>query len=186
MELTSFSETDKLIATTLIDSINEDGFLSCALDDIIVTLQSETEVDILEVEAVLHRIQQFDPIGSGARNLSECLTIQIDYLPLFPHRKKAKILISRYLDLLGKRDYSALKRRLNLSIGELQEIILAIQTLNPRPGNIFGKKHSEYIVPDAFAIKHEGKWAVQLNRENMPHLQINHHYFSLIQRNNVV
>ncbi len=183
MELTPFSENDLLIAAAIIDSINEDGFLTCDISDIQATVQDTVEVNTQEVEAVLHRIQQFDPLGVGARNIGESLKVQLEHLaPDFPWRDKAKELVMHHLELLGKRDYAALRRRLGLSMEELHEVIQCIQSLNPRPGTEIGGSSAEYVIPDVYTYKKHGKWVVELNPECMPKLRINDHYAGLIRR----
>lgn len=182
MQLTPFSDTDRQIATIIIDAINEDGFLTCSIEEILATVKQVTDVDKGEIEAVLHHIQQFDPLGVGARDLSECLKVQLDFLPAFALRDKARELICNYLELLGKRDYPTLRRRLRLSSEQLREVIHCIQSLNPRPGNQIGSRSPEYLVPDLYAYKRYGKWIVELNPECTPHLQINRYYSSLIRR----
>jgi RNA polymerase sigma-54 factor len=182
MQLTPFSDTDKLIATTIIDAINEDGFLVCPLAEIVATVKQACDVEMEEVEAVLHRIQRFDPVGVGARSLSECLKVQLDHQPSSKWRNKAQELVCHHLELLGKRDYPALKRRLGLTLDELREVIQAIQSLNPRPGTKIGGPSPEYIVPDVYTYKKHGKWHVELNPECTPHLKINHDYASLVRR----
>lgn len=180
MQLTPFSDSDKLIAAALIDSINEDGFLTCSLAEIIQTLKP-TEISEIQVQAVLACIQHFDPIGVGARNLGECLKIQLEYLPS-PWRDKAQTLVSNHLELLAKRDYQALKRHLQLSLEELQQVINCIQSLHPRPGIKIDHRAAEYIIPDVIAYKKEKNWQVALNQEIIPQLKINTHYASFIQR----
>lgn len=183
MQLTPFSDTDRLIAATIIDAINEDGFLTSSLEDIAATLMPNIEVDIAEIEAVLHRIQQFDPIGVGSRTLEECLSVQIKHLPLAtPWHHQAQMLITHYLLLLGKHDYATLRRRLGLSSEELQEVIHLIQTLNPRPGTQIGQRAAEYIIPDAMVYKKQGKWIVELNSQSTPDVTINDYYASLIRQ----
>ncbi len=182
MQLTPFSDSDRLIATTIIDAINEDGFLVCPLEEIVTTVKQACDVEETEVEAVLHRIQRFDPVGVGARSLSECLKVQLDQLPSLKWRNKAKELVSFHLELLGKRDYPALRRRLGLTLDELREVIHCIQSLNPRPGTKVGGRAPEYIVPDVYTFKKHGIWQVELNPVCTPHLQINRHYASLIKR----
>ncbi len=182
MQLTPFSDTDRVIATTIIDSINEDGFLTCSLDDILATVSSLGEIELKEIETVLHRIQRFDPVGVGARNLSECLKIQLEQPNTSPYYNKAKELVSQHLELLGKRDFATLKRRLGLSIEELREVIACIQALNPRPGTKIGQRLPEYVVPDVYTFKKNNVWQVELNPECTPNLQINPYYASLIKR----
>lgn len=186
MDLTPFSETDRIIATTLIDAINEDGFLTCSLQEILSTVKPEVDIDEAEAEAVLHRIQLFDPLGVGARNLRECLLIQLAHLPSFtPWLSQAHDLVSYHLELLGKHDYATLRRRLGLSLEELREVVQCIQSLNPRPGTALSIREPEYIRPDLFTYKKTGKWHVKLNQECIPHLQINQNYASLIRRKDI-
>jgi RNA polymerase sigma-54 factor len=183
MQLTPFGDTDYLIATALIDAINESGFLSCSLEDIVATLNQSIEVDVPAVEAVLHRIQHFDPIGVGARDIGEYLTVQLNQLPPnTPCRAKAKDLIAHYLDLLIKHDYATLKRRLGLTLEQLHEVIHCIQSLNARPDIERGGKTLGYVVPDVYAYKKEGQWKVVLNPECTPPLKINPYYAALIRR----
>lgn len=177
MQLTPFTETDKLIAAAIIDSINPDGFLTTSLEDIIATLKPNIEADIPEVEAVLHRIQQFDPIGVGSRNLEECLQVQIKHMPSStPWHHQAQMLITHHLMLLSKHDYNTLRRRLDLSKEELQEVINLIQKLNPKPGNNISDRIPEYITPDVTVRKKNKEWVVELNKQWLPQIQINHDY----------
>lgn len=183
MRLARLNDTDHLIATIIIDSINDDGYLSCSLDDIITTAKQTIEVDKAEVEAVLHRIQQFDPIGVGARNIGECLELQLQNLHPTPIRNKACELVTHHIQLLAKRDYATLKRRLGLSSDKLQLVIQSIKSLNPKPGTKIGYRTTEYIVPDVFTYKRHGQWSVTLNRQWTPRLQINQYYAALLQEN---
>ncbi len=185
MQLTPFSDTDRLIATLLIDSINDDGYLENSIESIHSTLSedSELEIEIDEVQAVLQRIQQFDPISVGARNLSECLKIQLRYLPQeTPWYKQTTTLVDSHLKLLAQRDYPALKRKLGVNLDELEQIILLIRTLNPKPGRKISNSTAEYITPDVYVFKKNNKWVVELNPECTPHININNRYASLIKR----
>lgn len=183
MQLTPFTLQDKLIAISLIDAIDEDGYLTSSLEDIQLTLKNDIEVDIDEIEAVLHLIQQFDPIGVGARDLSECLTIQLKALPPeHPWRDKAIALVSHDLSLLGKRDYAALRRNLGLSMDDLRSVIQCIQTQHPKPGQLIANTPPEYIIPDVYVRKRAGKWVIELNPECTPEIKINQQYAALIRR----
>jgi RNA polymerase sigma-54 factor len=180
MDLTPFTDTDKFIAENIIDSINEDGFIEGVFEDIIETIQKRTEVSEDEVVAVLHRIQQFDPVGVCARDLKECLNVQLQQLPeKTPWRDKAIELVSSYLGLLAKRDYLSLKRKLNINIEELRAVVQCIQCLNPRPGTKIGADHSEYIIPDVYAFKRNNKWQVEINPEHIPQIRINPQYLGI-------
>ncbi len=185
LDMTNLSETDRIIATTLIDAIDEDGYLPQDLAETRHNLAIEMEVEQDEIDAVLHRIQQFDPVGVGARNLGECLGLQLaQFDPGTPWLKEAGILIREHLNLLGNHDYNSLLRRMHLAKDDLQHVIHLIQSLNPRPGSRFSATEPEYIVPDVYVSKLEGKWRVELNTESVPKLRINSFYANMVKRAN--
>jgi RNA polymerase sigma-54 factor len=183
MQLTPFSDTDHAIAEFIIDAINDDGYLSMSLDDIHQALANELEIEADEIEAVLHRIQNFDPPGVGARDLKENLLLQIKQFPLeSPWLKPAQELIEKHFDLLANREYAQLTRRLKISEEELKQILQLIQSLNPRPGSQITASQPEYIIPDVIVSKSNGKWKVELNPDAAPRLRVNPHYASLIKQ----
>jgi RNA polymerase sigma-54 factor len=183
LELTHFSETDTLIADTIIDAIDDAGYLAIGIQEITDSLDKSLEVEPDEVEAVLHRIQQFDPIGIGARNLQECLQLQLQQFNKdTPWLREAKILIRDYFGLLSNRDFIKLGRKMKLSTDELKKVIDFIQNLNPRPGAQFNDTEPEYIVPDVYVTKKNGKWTVELNAESIPKLRINSLYANMVKR----
>lgn len=185
MQLTPFSETDLIIAEAIIDAINDDGFLSMDVDEILKELPEELEIELDEVTAVLHRIQNFDPPGVGARDVRESLLLQLKQLAVDSPLKDAAIdLIQNHFDLLANRDYAQLTRRLKIEEEELKSIIATIQSLNPRPGSQINSSKPEYIVPDVIVRKVKGKWKVELNADAAPRLRINPHYASLIKQVN--
>lgn len=181
MGLTPFSDTDRAIAAALIDGIDDDGYLTTPLEEIQQGLGEDVEVD--EVAAVLHRIQNFDPAGVAARDLRECLLLQLQQLPAeTPVLAEAKALVDEHLPLLASRDYSQLMRRLKVNEQTLGEVIGLIQTLNPRPGNSVATGQAEYVIPDVIVRKRNGAWRVELNEEAVPRLRINRQYAGLIRR----
>lgn len=185
MELTPFSETDRIIAETIIDSINDDGYLGTTTEDILQSLPENLEVELDEVEAVLHRIQNFDPVGVAARDLRETLAIQLKHLPIeSPWQDKARELVDAHFELLASRDYNQLMRRLGVSEDELREIVQLIQSLQPRPGSQITDNKPEYIVPDVIVRKLRNRWVVELNPDAAPKLRVNNHYASLIKQVN--
>lgn len=185
MELTPFSKTDHIIAETIIDSINDDGYLGTTTDDILQSLPDELEVELDEVEAVLHRIQNFDPLGVAARDLRETLSIQLKHLPIESDwQEKAQLLVENHFELLANRDYNQLMRRLGVSEDELKEILQLIQSLQPRPGSQITNSKPEYIVPDVIVKKVNDRWVVELNIDAAPKLRVNNHYASLIKKVN--
>ncbi|MHB8698161.1 MAG: RNA polymerase factor sigma-54 [Sulfuricaulis sp.] len=184
MQMTPFSDNDKQIALSLIDAISEDGYLSCQLEEIQQSLGKSLHIEMDEVEAVLHQIQNFDPIGVGARDLGECLRLQMKMLsPDTPGIKAAMELATPTgLALLAARDYTQLRRHLKLTAEELQQVIQFIQSLNPRPGNSVTSSQASYIVPDIIVKKFRGVWRAELNSDVSPKLRINRHYEKLIHR----
>jgi len=183
LELTHFSETDQHIARIIIDSIDEDGYLTTSLEDIHKHLDERLEIEHDEIKAVLHRIQQFDPVGVAARDLQENLQLQLQQFDAdTPWLKEARILIRDYFVLLSSRNFTKLGRKMKLATDDLQHVIHLIQSLNPRPGSTFDTAEPEYIVPDVYVVKKNGKWQVELNTESTPKLRINSLYASMIKR----
>lgn len=183
LNVASMSDTDRLLAITLIDSINAQGYLDDSLEEILKTLDSELEVEIEELEVVLHRIQQFEPAGVGARNLQECLLLQLRQLPSStPWLSEAQHLVRYHLESLGNRDYNLLLRKMKLKEEQLRAVVTLIQTLNPRPGAQIESSEPEYIVPDVIVRKRNERWLVELNQEAMPRLRVNAHYANLVRR----
>ncbi|WP_353389754.1 RNA polymerase factor sigma-54 [Halopseudomonas sabulinigri] len=183
LNLIPMSETDYEIAIALIDGINTDGYLEESLDDILASLPPEMEVEMDEVEMVLHRIQQFEPVGIGARDLRECLLLQIRQLPAdTPMLEQATRVIRDHLELLGSRDFSQLMRRSKLKEDQLRDAVALIQTLNPRPGGEIASGEPEYVIPDVIVRKDNNRWLVELNQESVPKVRVNGQYASMVRR----
>jgi RNA polymerase sigma-54 factor len=184
MQMTPFSDTDKQIALALIDAVNEDGYLSCKLEEILQALGKNHAIEMDEIEAVLHQIQNFDPLGVGARDLAECLRLQMKVLPPDLADLKAAIQLATpaNLALLASRDYTQLRRNLKLTAEELQQAIQLIQGLNPRPGNSVTSSQAGYVVPDIIVRKFRGVWRAELNPDVSPRLRINRQYEKMIHR----
>ena len=183
LNLVPMSDTDKLIGVTLIDCINDQGYLEESIEEIVASFDPELEIEADEVEAVLHRLQHFEPAGIGARDLRECLLLQLRQLPADTRwLEEAKLLVGNHLELLGNRDYSQLMRRMKLKEDELREVIALIQRLNPRPGSQIEASEPEYVVPDVIVRKHNDRWLVELNQDAMPRLRVNPQYASFVRR----
>ncbi|MBD2815384.1 RNA polymerase factor sigma-54 [Xenorhabdus sp. Flor] len=180
--LTPFTETDSAIATSIIDAIDETGYLTVPVEEILTSI-GDDELTLEEIEAVLKRVQHFDPIGVAARNLRECLLIQLAMLPAkTPYLNEAKLVTSKYLELLGNRDFRNLLRQSKLKESALKEAIDIIQSLEPRPGLMVNTGESEYVIPDVLVQKENERWQVSLNTDNIPRLRINQHYAALGQQ----
>ena len=187
LNLTPFSTLDRTIAYAIIESLDTNGFLTVSLEDIRQTLENGTEddieVDIEEVVAVLHRIQQFDPPGVAATSLGDCLLIQLNQLGNdTPWLSKAKLLLTENLDLLENRDYNQIMRRLKLKEPDLKSVLQLVQSLNPCPGEFISNQTTDYIVPDVIVSKKNNCWVVELNPDIAPKLRINKQYAGMIKR----
>jgi len=184
MELTNFSDTDRAIATAIIDSINDNGYLKTDIEIIHQHLAEQIDdLDLDEVMAVLHKVQSFDPIGVGAIDLQDCLLIQLKQLPSdTPFLQQAIELVSEQMGALGSQDSAKLKRKLQINDETLEKIISLIQQLNPRPGSGVEEGNIEYITPDVYVSKIKGEWQVSINGDIASNIRINPYYQALIKR----
>ncbi|HHX35749.1 MAG TPA: RNA polymerase factor sigma-54 [Gammaproteobacteria bacterium] len=183
LNLAKMTDSDRTIATLIIDSIGEDGYLQESLEEIHSAFDPIQHIEIDEVEMVLKRVQQFEPTGIAARNLSECLLLQLNSLPSeTAYLAQAKQLCAEHLELLGSRDYNQIMRRMRIKEDVLKDIVQLIQTLNPRPGSVIESKEPEYIVPDVIVRKANNRWIVELNPDIAPRLTVNSHYASFVRR----
>ena len=193
----NLSIQDKIIAATIIDSLDDKGFLTESEEDIYDSLSHQLLIDTDEVTAILHYIQHLDPLGVAAHNLQECLLIQLTTL-YFEHDlyQTAYQLLEKNLDFLEKRDYKQIKRVYRLSDKKYEQLINLLRSLNPNPGLLFERKTAEYITPDVYisrayvnepeAVKEaanktrEEKWVATLNQDNESKLRINTYYQNMI------
>jgi RNA polymerase sigma-54 factor len=183
LNVTPVSEKDKAIAISIIDALDDDGYLGCGLDEILESLGEDMEAEPDEVEAVLHMVQAMEPAGVAARNLRECLLLQLEQCdPSTPQLSKARELVDKHLQLMAARDFNQLMRRLQVNQNNLQSIITLIQSMNPRPGSTIQNTQTEYVIPDVYVKKEKGAWRVELNTDAIPQLKINSNYANMIRR----
>lgn len=186
LNLITLSNRDKAVAEALIDSINDNGFISSPLQEITAHLKEQNEQDPLqddELVAVLRRLQQFDPPGIFARDLKECLSIQLNQLAEETlYLTEAKILVENYLEDIASTELTKLAKKSKLERTRVQHALELIRTLNPRPGEMLAADDTEYIVPDVYIEKINNHWQVKLNDSNIPRVRINHAYSDLIKR----
>ena len=179
LNLSPFSDQDLAIATAIIDAVDEKGFLTVTAEELVAAVDDE-DVEIEEVEAVLKRIQLFDPVGVASRGLQECLLVQLKQFEKgMEWRDEAIDLIGNHIDLLANRDYRTLLRKAKLKEHELKEVLELIQQLNPNPASMVIKEEIDYVIPDVSVVKKKGRWIVELNPNSMPKLRINEQYASL-------
>lgn len=211
INMTTLSDTDRTIAMILIDSIDDSGFMKADLNDVLDMLnQSEDSlkldhnleknsnnekdktinelddsfIQIEEVEAVLHFIQSFEPVGIAARDLQECLLIQLKKLGKDDLEVNLAIeVVTSEFNYLANRNYRQIMKNLRINENQLKNAIQIIQNLDPRPGNQLNQNNAQYIKPDVYVRKNNsGEWIVDLNAESTPKLRINQDYAKLIKR----
>jgi RNA polymerase sigma-54 factor len=166
----------RLIGRYLIDLVDEAGYLVGDLADVADKLAAP----LAEVEAVLKVLQTFDPSGVCARNLAECLTIQLRERDRFDPAMQALV---AHLDLLARRDLSALKKLCGVDDQDLADMIGEIRALNPKPGLAFGSTMVQPVVPDVFVrARPDGSWAIELNSDTLPKVLVDQSYFASVSK----
>lgn len=166
------------IATVLLDGIDDDGFLKISLDDVTHVLKGS--VSTSEVEEVLGVIQSLEPVGVGARDLRECMLIQLNVMPAHTAGRDLAIrLVKEHLDLLADHDYAQLKRLYHFSQEQLETALQLVQSLTPRPGSLLDTAPTPYVVPDVIVKKQANSWKVELNDVAFPRIHINQYYAAL-------
>lgn len=183
LRVTQASPRDRALVTFLIESLDDDGYLTASLDEILADLPEELEVDVDELGAALALLQSFDPSGVGARSASECLKLQLQRLPASPTRKLSLEIAANHLELLAARDFTRLRKQLKASDDELREAHAMIRSLEPFPGAAYGKAEADYVVPDIVVRKTSGGWLAELNPEVVPRLRINRLYANILRNN---
>ncbi|MEM9622772.1 MAG: RNA polymerase factor sigma-54 [Pseudomonadota bacterium] len=192
LNLTPMASSDRVVALAIIDALDPAGLLTTTTEDLWQSLleaaSDGTELsgdDALshdDVCAVLSRIQDFDPIGVAARDLRECLLLQLDALSAdTPWLEEARLLLAEHLDLLGSKDFTTLRRKTKLSDDILSQAMRLIRTLNPRPGSAVADEAADFIVPDVVVRKAEGRWLVELNSDATPQIRINPVYEGMVK-----
>jgi len=182
LQLTSMCDRDKRLSLLVIAHLDGDGYLTATIEELhAVGLAEIADLEPEDVSIALHQVQNLEPAGVGARNLAECLALQLKAMdPATPHRECAIELVTRHLDALASRDYNKLRRQLGISEDELREVRALILTLDPKPGSAWGEGDTRYVVPDVTVRKVGGRWVAQLNRDAMPRLRINKMYADLL------
>ena len=180
IELTPFTETDAEIALTILDSIGEDGYLHATLDDLRAALPAGLVAGSDEIEAVLHRFQRLDPLGVGARDLVECLTVQLGaVIDGTPGLALARRIVAAHLDDLAAGRLDGIAAACGADRDELAAATALVRSLQPRPAAGIAAVATEYVIPDVFVTRRDGRWHVELNPDLAPRLRINPYYQQL-------
>lgn len=184
--LLSLDEKNFKIAEQIVGSLDDDGYLRRELSSMVDDLAFRQNVDATEeeIEAIIHKIQQFDPPGICARNLQECLLLQLKRQLIDGKDVSMAIqVLDKYFEEFTKKHYEKIQRGLNLSDDQLRDVINAIIKLNPKPGGNLGEinKAESYVVPDFFILNSGGKLELSLNAKNAPDLRISEGYRDMLR-----
>ncbi|MDP3538259.1 MAG: RNA polymerase factor sigma-54 [Azonexus sp.] len=180
--MTQLTERDRALVRFLIEALDDDGYLSATLQDLLETLPPEYEIEIEELEIALHHIQHFDPTGIGARSPQECLALQLKVLPESDERTLAIVIVEKHLELLAARDFAKIRRSTGCDDEALKTAHSLITSLNPRPGAGYAQIEARYITPDVIVKKLKGKWTAYINPDAYPRLRINRLYAEILAR----
>ncbi|MFT4173321.1 MAG: RNA polymerase factor sigma-54 [Rhodocyclaceae bacterium] len=181
------SERDRALAVLIIDSLDDDGYLRDSLEELMALIADdallEDGIDESELLAALHLVQNLDPLGVGARDLSECLSLQLAAMPERDDTHTlATQIVQHHLSRLAARDSAELRRTLGCDSTQLQAAFALIRQLDPRPGARFNARQADYIIPDVIVRKVQGKWMAAANPAVMPRARLNKTYAQMFQR----
>lgn len=166
----------KSIGESIIGNIDDNGYLKASIEE----LSAESGKSIEEVEEMIHLIQTFNPVGVGARDIKECLLIQLERLGK-TNSLAAKI-IENYLDMVGEHKYKQIAELLQDTEENVKKAVDIIVTLDPKPGLMFTTEQTQYVVPDVFVEKSNGEYVITLNDDRVPHLYISNLYRDLMKK----
>ena len=186
---TRATPVDRALVGYLIDNLDEDGRLDMSLEEVHASLPSALEIEPEAVSAALRLLQSFDPPGVGARDLPECLLLQLEVLAREDHPPPAdtlafaRTIVHEHLQLLATRDFTRLRRALQCDDAQLRAAQELIQSLSPRPGAAFSSDEPAYVMPDVVVRRTRSGWQATLNGDALPKLRINEAYAKVIRRN---
>jgi RNA polymerase sigma-54 factor len=182
LEIEDFTPRQSVIGEAIVDSINDDGYVTVELEEIASYIDDDPAVAVDEVEETLAKIQRFDPIGVAARSIPECLTLQLNQLdPATPGLALALELAKDKLDLVAKREYGELRRSLRASEEDLHAALALVKSCNPKPGLAVSSTAAEYVIPDVFVRKVDDRWQVEISPTGVPRLSVNQQYARLLR-----
>lgn len=184
MRLAVLEPRDRALVELMIDALDDNGYLTESLDEILERMPEELELDIDELKTALSLLQSFDPVGVGARNAAECLALQIRNMSGVPMvtRRMALQIVNNHLAWFAQREFNKLKKALDCDDEDLREAQCVIRQCNPHPGAAFAAGASDYVVPDVIVRKSKNGWTVSLNNDVMPRLRVNSLYANLLKQ----
>jgi RNA polymerase sigma-54 factor len=182
LEMEQFSPREVIIGEAIIDSINDDGYLTADIEEILDSLDEEPPATEAEIERTLTKIQHLDPVGVGARSVAECLVLQLSQLDWkTPGLQLAIRIATDQLELVGSKDYGELRRSQRTTEDDLHEELGLIRACNPKPGLVVSPAATEYVIPDVFVRKVDHRWQVEISPTGVPRLSVNQQYARLLR-----
>ncbi len=175
------SERDHALACAIVESLDDDGYLRISLDEISMSSGMVPAVEDIEMQIALKRVQSLDPAGVGARNVSECLLLQMEAIVCPQQRALAQAIVVDHLERLAQHDLNGLARLLKRPAVEIESACERIRQLNPRPGWNVGPTATQFVTPDVIVRKIRGRWTATLNRAVVPRVKLNQTYASMFQ-----
>ncbi len=180
LEMEHFTPREAIIGEALVDAFNDDGYLTVELDEINASVDDDVSTE--EIEATLTKVQGLDPVGIGARTLSECIVLQLRQLDAAtPCVQLAVELASDHLDLIATRAYGELRRTLRISDEDLHTALALVKGCNPKPGQAVSPVAAQYVIPDVFVRKIDKRWQVEISPTGVPRLSVNQTYAKLLR-----
>lgn len=179
IHLSALSPRDRAMAIAIVESLNEDGYLTEPNASIVAAV-APAPVSEAEVEAMRHFVQQLEPPGVASRDLRECLLAQLK-LREHPQLELARRIVANHLELLARNDRVRLARELKAGEAELEQAIHLIRHLEPKPGRLYAVQAAEHVVPDVYVVKRAGRWQVLVNHDAAPRLRVNGLYADLLR-----
>jgi len=185
MRVSVYNQRDRALVELIIDALDDNGYLEESLEEIHARLPQELDIELDELVIALKLVQSFDPAGVGARDASECLSLQIKRLEKIPlvTRRMALDIVENHLALFAQRDFNKLRRALDCDDEDLREAQAVIRQCNPHPGASFATDASDFVVPDVIVKRGKNGWQVTLNHDVMPRLRINTMYANILKQN---
>ena len=165
------------IGSAIVGNLDDDGYLVASFEE----LAAMGPWPVAEVERALRLVQSFDPVGVAARDLQECLLLQLRHLGL--EGTPTEKIVTDHLRLLQNHQVPEISRKLGLSIDDLKEHIEIIRNLDPKPGSRYNPQQSQYVIPDVYVVKVEDQYVAMLNEEGLPQLRISPTYRRLLDKN---
>jgi RNA polymerase sigma-54 factor len=182
LEMEHFSPREVVIGEAIVDSINDDGYLTADTEEILDSLDEQPQVSEAEIDRTLTKIQHLDPVGVGARSIAECIVLQLSQLDWkTPGLQLAIRIATDQLELVGSKDYGELRRSQRTTEEELHEALALIRACNPKPGLAVSPAAAEYVIPDVFVRKVDNRWQVEISPTGVPRLSVNQQYARLLR-----